>query len=263
MPLREHLSELRRRIVLAALGVVAGATVGWFLYDRVFAALQEPLLSVAEERGSIVSVNFAGLITAVDMKFKVAFFIGVVLSSPWWLYQLWAFITPGLTRKERRYAYSFVAAALPLFWAGAAFAALVLPNAVRVLTEFTPEGATNLIDAQTYLSFVMRFILAFAVAFVLPVIMVALTFAGVVRARAWARGWRWAVLTAFVFSAVMTPTPDVLSMFVLAMPICVLYFVALGICVLHDRRVDRQRDAAGLPRLDGSWPSEPDPEVAA
>jgi sec-independent protein translocase protein TatC len=252
MPLRGHLVELRRRVVLSAVGVLVGAVVGWFFYDPVFEALQEPILQAADARDAVVSINFAGLATAIDMQVKVSFFLGVLISSPWWLYQLWAFINPGLNRTERVRTYGFLGAAVPMFLAGAAFAALVLPNAVRVLTEFTPEGATNLIDAQTYLSFVMRFVLAFGIAFLLPVVMVSLTLGGVVRARTWLRGWRWAVLLSFTFAAVMTPTPDILSMILLALPVCGLYFLAIAVGMLHDRRVDRRRAAEGLPPLDGS-----------
>jgi sec-independent protein translocase protein TatC len=256
MPLREHLLELRKRLFLAACGIVVGGVAGWIVFDPVFAALQEPLLDAAAARGAAASVNFGGLATAFDMRLKVSVFLGAILTSPWWLFQLWAFITPGLTRRERLYAVGFVAAAVPLFLGGSFLAWTTLPAAVEVLTDFIPQDATNLVDAQTYLSFVMRFILAFGVAFVLPVIMVCLNLAGLVQARTWAHGWRWAVLLAFVFAAVMTPTPDAITMIVMALPICGLYFVALGICVVHDRRVDRVRVSEGLPRLDGTMPGE-------
>ncbi|MBO9556165.1 twin-arginine translocase subunit TatC [Cellulomonas sp.] len=264
MPLRAHLAELRRRVFFAALGLVVGAAVGWWLYDPVFEALQMPLQHVAELRGNdeLVALNFAGIATSFDMKLKVSFFLGVILSSPWWIYQLWAFITPGLTRKERHYAIGFLAAAVPLFLAGTALAWWALPNAVELLTGFTPQGSANLIDAQTYLSFVMRLILAFGLAFLLPVVMVALNFAGIGRAATWRKGWRWAVLIAFVFAAVMTPTPDAITMIAVAVPICLLYFAALVICTAHDRRVDRRRVAAGLPRLDGTLPGE-DPSTGS
>ena len=255
MPLRAHLIELRKRVFLAACGLVVGGVIGWLLYDPVFEALQKPLLDAAAARGGAVSVNFSGVATAFDMKLKVAVFLGVIVTSPWWLFQLWAFITPGLTRRERGYAVGFLGAAVPLFLAGSGLAWGVLPTAVRVLTDFTPAGASNFIDAQLYLSFVMRFVIAFGLAFVLPVVMVAVNFAGLVAASTWARGWRWAVLLAFVFAAVMTPTPDAITMIVMALPICGLYFLALGICVLHDRRRDARRRAelgAGDSTPDGS-----------
>lgn len=236
MSLRSHLRELRRRVLLCLIGLGIGSVAGWIAYSPVFDALQRPLVRLAAERGGLVAVNFSGVATSFDMRIKISLFLGVLLSSPWWLYQLWSFVTPGLTERERRYAVGFVAAGAPLFLCGAFVAWLILPNAVAILTGFTPKGAANLIDAQVYLSFVMRVMLAFGLAFLLPVLMVALNFAGLVSAKTWARGWRWAVLGVFVFAAVMTPTPDAITMIVLALPMCGLYFAALGICVLRDRR---------------------------
>jgi len=244
MPLREHLLEIRKRIFLAAIGVLLGAILGWILYDYLFEALSAPLMNVADDRDVLVAANFGGVATAIDMRVKVSLFLGVIVSSPWWLYQLFAFINPGLTRTERHYAYGFLAAAVPLFLAGAALAWYLLPRAVQLLNEFVPEGAANLIDAQQYLSFVMRLILAFGIAFLVPVVMVALNFMGTVRATTWLAGWRWAILVSFLFAAIMTPTPDLLTMFWVALPICALYFVAYGVSVLHDRRADRKRLAS-------------------
>lgn len=254
MPLRAHLRELRRRLFFAAIGLLLGSVVGWFAYKPVFEALIRPLQRVAADRHEVVAINFSGLVASFDMQVQVALFLGVLLSSPWWIGQLWAFVTPGLTRRERRYAFSFLAAGVPLFLAGAALAWWALPNAVRFLTAFTPAGATNLIDAQTYMSFVMRLILAFGLAFLLPVVMVALNMAGVVRARTWVGSWRWAVVAIFVFSAVVTPTPDAFTMLGIALPMTALYVAAVWVCVVHDRRADRRRVAAGLPRLDGTFP---------
>lgn len=246
MPLREHLLELRRRVVLATVGLLAGAVVGWLLYDPVLEALQEPILSL--DREGPTSLNFPGVATSFDVKIKVSLFLGVLLSSPWWLLQLWLFVTPGLTTKERRSAVAFIAAAAPLFLAGAYLAWRVLPNAVRLLTEFTPDQAANFIDAQLYLSFVMRIILAFGIAFLLPVLMVGLTFTGLVRGSTWLQGWRWAVVLVLTFSAFATPTPDVVTMFAVGLPMLALYFAAVGVCVLRDRRDDarRARELAGV-----------------
>ena len=249
VPLSAHLRELRRRGGWAALGLLVGAVVGWFLYTPVFQALQEPLLDVARARHDVVALNFSGLATAFDMRIKVSLFLALLLSSPWWLFQLWAFVTPGLTRNERRYAFGFLGAAVPLFLGGVALAWWALPNAVRLLTEFTPDGASNLIDVQTYLVFVMRLALAFGVAFLLPVLMTALNFTRLVRGSTWLRGWRWAVLLTFVFAAVMTPTPDAVTMLAVAGPMSALYFLAVGVCLLHDRRLAARR-ALALETLD-------------
>jgi sec-independent protein translocase protein TatC len=244
MPLREHLLEIRKRLVLSSIGLLLGAVLGWILYDPLLEALVSPLEAAADRRGALIGLNFDGVATAIDVRVKVSLFLGFLVSSPWWLFQLFAFINPGLTRTERRYAYGFIAAAVPLFLAGAGMAWGLLPRAVALLNEFVPEGSSNLIGAQVYLSFVMRLIIAFGLAFVVPVLMVALNFMGTVRGRTYVDGWRWAVLVAALFAALITPTPDLLTMFWVALPIIVLYFAACGICLLHDRRADRRRMAA-------------------
>ncbi|WP_343035560.1 twin-arginine translocase subunit TatC [Isoptericola sediminis] len=243
MPLREHLVEARRRIVRIAIGLLLGAIVGWILYDPLLDALMRPLEMAADRRGALIGLNFDGVATAIDMRVKVSLFLAVIVSSPWWLYQVFAFITPGLTRSERRYVFGFLTAAVPMFLAGALLAWSVLPFVVEVLNDFVPEGGSNLIGAQLYLSFVMRLILACGIAFLVPVFMVVLNLMGLVRARTWLAGWRWAILVSFLFAAIVTPTMDVLSMFGIALPIAALYFVATGICFVHDRRVDRRRVA--------------------
>ena len=241
MPLVAHLRELRKRLFLIAIGLVVGMVAGWVVYTPVFEALIKPLDDAAATRGDLVAINFSGLAASLDMQVQVSIFLAVLLTSPWWIYQVWAFVTPGLTRRERRYVVGFLGAAVPLFAVGAWFAWWMLPHAVAILTSFTPAGAMNLIDAPTYLSFVMRLMLAFGVAFLLPVIMVALDLVGVARSRVWIRSWRWAVVVIFVFAAVATPTPDAITMLFVAAPMCGLYFGALWICVVHDRRVQRRR----------------------
>jgi len=236
MPLRAHLRELRNRILLAVAGILLGAVAGWFWYPWVFDTLQRPLVEVAAARGDLVALNFAGVATPLDLQIKLSLFVGVLVTSPWWIYQLWAYITPGLTRAERRYTVGFLAAAVPLFLAGGAVAWWVVPTAVELLVGLTPQDAVNVIDAQLYLGFLMRMVLAFGVAFLLPVVMVGLTMVRLVAAGTWWRGWRWAVLATAVFGAVATPSGDAVSMFALAVPMCALYFAAVGICALVDRR---------------------------
>ena len=255
MPLREHLLELRKRVGRAALGLLIGGVVGWVLYPVVFSILQAPVVELQEERGQLIALNFAGVLSAFDMQLKVSLFVGVLVSSPWWVYQLWAFVTPGLTHRERLVTVGFLAAAVPLFLTGAFLAWWLLPQAVGVLTGFTPDNAANFISAQEYLTFVMRMVLAFGAGFLLPVVMVALTMIGAVEGRTWLHGWRVAVMLSFVFGAVATPTGDAVSMLVLAIPIAILYFVAVGIGLVLDRR--RARRLAADDEAEGGLVAEP------
>lgn len=250
MPLREHLRELRNRFIKAALGLILGAVGGWFLYDPVLEALAAPVREVAAQAGREASLNFPAVASAFDMKLRVAVFIGVIISSPVWIYQLWAFVTPGLTKKERRYALGFFVASIPLFLAGAYLAYMAMPNFVTFLVSFSPSGFSNFIDAQIYLGFVMRLILTFGLSFLVPVVLVGLNFIGLISGRAMIRAWRWVVVVSFAFAAVTTPTPDVLSMFLLALPLLGLFFLAIGIALLNDRRRRRRNpDLAALDEL--------------
>lgn len=244
MPLREHLREFRNRLILAFAGIGIAAIAGWFLYPRVFAMLQEPVLEAAAAKGMVANINFAGLATALDIQLKMSIVIGIILSSPWWLYQLWAFVSPGLQRREKRYTVGFLGAAIPLFLLGVALSLWVYPHAVEVLIGFTPSGASNLLNAQDFMSFAMRLVLAFGIAFVFPVVMVALTAAGLVKTATWTHGWRWAVFLIFLFCAIMTPTPDAVTMILMALPMVGLYFAAIGVGLIFERARRKKRAEA-------------------
>lgn len=235
MPLREHLRELRRRLILSGVAILVAGIVGWFVYDPLLTALNEPL-KAASARGHLAMMNYAQIGAAFNLKIRISVYLGVIIASPVWLYQLWAFIVPGLTRREKRYALGFVAAAVPLFLAGLYLAWLVLPNAVRFLTDFTPKEGVNYISADLYLTFVTKIMFAFGVAFLVPVVLVALNLAHVLSAHTLAKGWRVAVFLNFLFAAVASPTPDAGTMIALAMPMVGLYFGAVGVAWLIDRR---------------------------
>jgi sec-independent protein translocase protein TatC len=243
MPLIEHLLELRKRLVRAVLGVLVGGVVGWFLNDLVLNALRNPLLS-GNGTAARQAINFPGITSAFDVKFEIAIVLGIVLSSPVWLYQIFAFLTPAFTRAERKYVYGFFFTAVPLFLVGCAAGWLLVPHIVQLMTSFAGSQDTTLIDAKTYLDFVLRLVLVIGVAFVLPVFLVLLNFLGVLRARAILRGWRIAILVTVVFTALATPSADVISMLLLAIPLVALYFGSVGVAFLHDRRVDKRADAA-------------------
>src|SRR5450631_3727978 len=240
MSLGDHLRELRRRLFISAAAIALGSVIGWVEYDRLFTAIMAPLRKVAAERHGLVNINFGGITQPFTVQLQVSLFVGVILSSPIWLYQVWGFIVPGLTKREKRTGIAFIAAAVPLFLLGCFLATLAVPRAVEVLLGFTPAGAANLPDAALYLNFVMRFILAFGLAFLLPVFLVGLNVAHILPARIMLKGWRIAVILIFVFAAMMTPTPDAWTMLALAFPMIALFYGAVGVAALLDRRRSRQ-----------------------
>lgn len=243
MSLGDHLREFRRRLFTAALALIACSVVGWYLFDIIYEHLTRPIATIAEERGegSLIDLNYAGLTAAFSQRLSLAIWAGTILSAPMWLWQGWAFIVPGLTKKEKRISLMFIAAIVPLFLGGCWFGYVTLPKAVEILLGFTPEGAANLPEASLYFSFVTRFILVFGVAFLFPVVLVALNVIGVLPAATMLKGWRPAVVLIFVFAAIATPTPDPYTMMLLATPLTVLYFVAYAVARLVERRRAKDR----------------------
>lgn len=235
MALVEHLKELRNRFLVAVGAIVLAAIPGWFAYEPILVSLTQPL------RDRHGDVNFAGLTDPFAVQLMVSLFVALIIASPVWVYEIWAFIVPGLKSKEKRTALAFLLAAVPLFVAGCWMAYLTLPKAVDILLGFTPEGAVNIMPAADYLRFATRFILAFGSAFLLPVFLVGLNVARVLPASTMLSGWRFAVVAIFIFAAVMTPTPDPWTMCFMALPMIGLYFLACGVAHLHDRRRARDR----------------------
>ena len=242
MSLGSHLKELRVRLSWSAGFLVVGTVSGWYLFEPVFKLLQAPLLEVTKARGIEAVVNFGTVVSAFDLRIQVSIFLGVIITSPFWLYNLWAFVSPGLKTRERRFTLGFLFSSVPLFLAGAYIAWSSLPSFVIVLIGFTPEGSSNVINASDYILFAIRIVLVFGLAFVMPVLLVLMNFANLVSGKAILKGWRVAVLVIALVSALATPTADPMSMFLLMGPLAALYFIAVGIAVLNDKRRAR-RDA--------------------
>lgn len=236
MSLGGHLVELRKRLYFSALFIVIGAVLGWFSADFLLAQLRVPIFLVASEQGRVATLNYDGITSAFDLKLQIAFTVGIVISSPFWLYQIWAFFMPGLTKREIKYTLGFMLSAIPLFLAGCAAGWYVYPHIVALMTSFAPSDDATIITAKTYFDFVLKLVLVVGVAFVLPVFLVLFNFAGLLSAHSIIKSWRIAVLVITLFTAIATPAADVLSMFLLAIPMVILYFLAAGIAWLHDRR---------------------------
>ncbi|MCL7428721.1 twin-arginine translocase subunit TatC [Streptomyces sp. YS415] len=256
MPLAEHLRELRNRLAKALLAIVAVTIAAAFFYMDIISFFTKPILesvgcaksfeelarTSTEEQCAQITIN--GLLTPFTLALKVSLMAGVVLASPIWLYQLWAFVAPGLHRHEKKYAYAFVATGFPLFLMGAFFAYKVLPTTAKVLIEFTPFGVENLLPLDDLLDLVTRMVVVFGLSFELPLLLVMLNFSGAITGKRMLGWWRGMIMGITVFAAVATPSTDPLTMLALAGPIWILYFAAVAVSLLNDRR-RRRRDALG------------------
>lgn len=255
MPLAEHLRELRNRLAKALLGIVAVTVVAAFFYYDIINIITRPILdSVGCEQSfeelsrstedPCAQITVSGLLMPFTLALKVSLTAGIVLASPVWLYQLWAFVAPGLHRHEKKYAYWFVGMGAPLFLGGAYFAYQVLPTTAEVLIGFTPDGTLNLLPLDDLLDIVVRMVVVFGVAFELPLLLIMLNLTGVLTGRRMLGWWRAMIMGITLFAALATPSTDPLTMIMLAGPIWVLYFAAVAFSLVNDRR-RRRREARG------------------
>ncbi len=245
MSLGGHLRELRKRLLVAILAIIAGTAFGWWAADFVFIGLQAPIQAVAAESGRGAALNFDTVAGSFDLRLQIAVTIGVVVSSPLWLYEIWAFLTPGLVKRERRFGVGFLLSAVPLFLGGCVVGWLLMPHIVELFVGFAPPDSISNLSARYYYDFILKLMLATGIGFVLPAVLVLLNFAGIVSGRSILRGWRWAILAVVTFTAFATPATDIISMFLLAVPMLALYFSAAVIALLNDRR-RRKRELAFL-----------------
>lgn len=253
MPLAEHLRELRNRLAKALLAIVAVTVVAAFFYEAIINLLTGPILDsigceksfaeLADARSGTepcAQITINGLLGPFTLALKVSLTAGIVLASPVWLYQLWAFVAPGLHRNEKKYAYAFVATGAPLFLIGAYFAYAVLPTSAEVLIEFTPSDVDNLLPLDELLDLVTRMVIVFGLSFELPLLLVMLNLTGVLTGRRMLGWWRAMIMGITLFAAIATPSTDPLTMILLAGPIWVLYFGAVAVSLVNDRRKARR-----------------------
>jgi sec-independent protein translocase protein TatC len=224
MPLLDHVRELRDRVVKMALALAAGMTAGFIFFSQAWHVIERPLCSVTIRGHSgcrTLGVNqlvLNGPLDAFYLRVKVAVIVGVVLSSPIWLYQLWAFVTPGLHTREQRWSSIFLGAAIPLFGIGIALCYLSLSRSMHYLLGLTPGGVQNLIQVDQYLSFVMAMMLAFGLAFEVPLLIVMLNLAGILTHERFRKWRRVLIFGVFLIAGMANPSPDPLTMVILGGP---------------------------------------------
>jgi sec-independent protein translocase protein TatC len=240
MTLREHIAELRNRLLISVIAILLGSIAGWIFYEPLLDILVTPFnTSVGQlvtDKGLEPQLTFQTVTDAFTFQIKISLVFGVVLASPIWLYQVWAFIVPGLHRSERKWAMLFAAIASPLFLAGIGVAYWTLPKGLEILIGFTPDFVQNLITLPQYLDFVLRTMLVFGIAFLIPLVVVLLNLIGVVPARALAKFRPYIILGIFLFGAIATPSGDPFSLMFLAIPMCALFFAAEIIARIVDKR---------------------------
>ncbi|QNN83536.1 twin-arginine translocase subunit TatC [Brachybacterium sp. Z12] len=242
MSLGEHLIELRNRLMISAITVLLLSIVGWFLFPWVFDAVKAPIEAAGKDSDLQALINFQGVGQGLNVKLQMAAYIGLILSSPMIIAQIWLFVMPGLHKNERKYAIGFFGSAIPLFFLGCVAGYWAVNQLVPVLMSFTPtEGATSqIIPYDQYLALLIKTMLAFGVAFVIPVVMVLLNFMGLVSGKAMLKAWRWIIFLSFAFTAVMVPTPEPFTLIAMSAAIASLFFGAIVISLIHDRRAARK-----------------------
>jgi sec-independent protein translocase protein TatC len=255
MPLLDHIRELRNRVLKAVLAATVGAIIGWFIYPHVWHFIEAPYcrlnlhtqLTQLGHHRSTCQLYVTGLFDAFFLRLKIAIVTGLVISSPVLLYQFWAFLAPGLYARERRWAYFFGASAVPLFLIGGGIAYFAMTKGLRFLVHMVPMNVTPIITIDTYLSYAMMMLLIFGIAFELPLVMVLLNLTGLLTHQRFRKWRRTIIFVVFLFAALFTPSPDPISMLLLAVP-CVLLVEASEVFAwANDRR--KARRASPYPGL--------------
>lgn len=244
MALSDHLRELRARIVKIALVIVVGLVVSLFFFDTLFDLVYGPYKQALEAlpEGSSQGTT-GGPGGGLLLYLKLCGLASVVATSPIWLYQIWAFILPGLHARERKWSRVFAAIAGPLFLAGVVLGYLTLPKGLEILIGFNPDELVNLIEFNDYLTFFSRTLIVFGIAFEIPLFVVLLNLAGVVSGKSLGAHRAWIIVSTFIFAAIATPSADPFTMTFMAVPMVVLFLVSEVIARFNDRRRAKRRAA--------------------
>jgi sec-independent protein translocase protein TatC len=243
MSLGDHFRELRARVLRATLYLVIATIVALFFYDQLFQLILDPYNQARRllGQGTQTQAVITGVGTPLLLQLKICGIAALVATSPLWLYEIWAFIVPGLHSNERRWTRIFAATAGPLFIAGVALGYYVLPKGIAALIGFTPDGLTQLTEFGEFFSFITRMLLVFGVAFEIPLFVIMLNLAGIVSGKSLGRHRPWIVIATFVFAAVATPSTDPYSMLMLAVPMLLLVVLSEVIARVLDRRRARSQ----------------------
>lgn len=246
MTLFEHLAELRTRLFRAALALVVGTAVGYAVFEPVFGFLIEPYCELPQalrtDPEGACQVAAFGVLDAFSVRIKTSVVIGLFIGGPVIFYQLWRFVSPGLSGREKRYAVPFVFGSQVLFGGGLVFAAFIIPQGLRVLLSMGGDQITPLLGAHQYLSFVLTTAVAFGLVFELPLVLIFLSLVGAVSARNLRRFRPYAIVLAAGGAALITPTTDPVTMIAMMGPMLLFYELSILVAWLIERSRRRRRE---------------------
>jgi len=248
MSVLDHLRELRRRLIWVVVFVIVGAVVGWELYPHILDFLKKPYCAVPAKYRVTSGTDpkscdliYHGVLDGFTTRLQISVIAGAVFTGPFWLYQIWAFITPGLRKNERKYTLAFIVSSTLLFIAGMTLAFLVLYKGLRVVLEISGNGTQAFITVDKYVSFVTLMLVVFGAAFELPLIVVMANLAGVLSGSLLKRSQRIGIFLIFLFAAVATPTTDPFTMIAMAVPMVILFEASVLFAIVHDRRKAKRK----------------------
>jgi len=242
MPLVEHLTELRDRLIKIVLAVVVGMAISFALYEPIFDLLLRPYEQVASSSNSITGGDLLQIdpLEGFSVRLKLAGYGGIAIAMPVILWQIWRFVTPGLYAHERRYAIPFVVSALLLFLTGAGLAYYTLPRALEFLVDIGGDNLVTAFAPGKYFTLITYMMLAFGIGFEFPILLIFLQMAGILDVDTLRKGRRYAIVGISVLVAVITPSGDPISMLMLSVPMVVFYELS----ILAGRLIRRRRAAA-------------------
>ncbi len=244
----DHLEELRKRIVYSIISVAVGFGVCWGYHVRIYGIMQKPIIDVLRAQGMSEKLVFLNPTEPFNLYLKISALAGLFLTSPFVLYQVWMFISPGLYRNEKRYVVPFMVSTIALFVTGGYFGyRIVYPRALEFLIDFGRQFQP-MITISEYTSLFLSIILGMGLIFEMPILIFFLALMGMITARFMWKNFRYAILVIFVVAAIVTPTPDIVNMCVFAAPMILLYVFSIGVAwIVHPKqrlaRKEKQKQA--------------------
>ncbi len=238
----DHLEELRKRIIWSILSIVGGFCVCYIWHERIFGWIQKPIVQILSSHKMSTQLVYTNPIDPFNMYLKISLIAGIFMASPFVLYQVWGFISPGLYKSERRYVAPFMVSTVGLFVAGGYFAyRIVYPQALSFLVEFSRQF-TPMITINEYVELFMTIVLGLGVVFEMPILVFFLALFGLISPRWMWKNFRYSILGIFVVAAIITPTPDIMNMCIFAAPMIVLYLLSIGVAYLVHPKQRKKRE---------------------